>query len=82
VGTLLGQSLNAHHNARARKQDSYQRASRALLRVRNTRKRMLIRHERQLDRDKELQPYLQDLVEAQHALSMAAPPPVHRTLGW
>jgi hypothetical protein len=72
--TLLGSTLNARHNAalreRERKQDAYYGASRALLRVRNRRKRMLIRGYRQLDKDKELQPFLDDLVEAQHGLSV------------
>ena len=74
AATLLGSVYNAHRNAslsqRERKEDAYERARHALLRVRNRRKRMLIRRYRELDKEIELQLFLQELVDAQHGLSM------------
>jgi hypothetical protein len=56
---------NAELSEGERSQDAYDRARRALLRVRNRRKRMRVRGERELEQ-MELQLYLADLFDAQH----------------
>lgn len=82
--TLVGAAYNAHKNEesserersqnaelweRGRKEDAYDRARHALLRLRNRRKRMRIRGYKALDKEIELQLFLQELVDAQHGLS-------------
>jgi hypothetical protein len=72
--SFLGAVYNGHRNAvlrrRSRKEDAYDRALYALRRVRNRRERMRIRGYEELDKEIELQLFLQELVDAQHGLSM------------